>query len=127
MRRVKFVLPLLLVLVLLSACASQTPWRKATVTSYEVGAIGLAEVKYDADYLLSMDLITAAQHSQVIGLYDKAKAAYITAGGVLKAAVNVDDIIKRDALLEEYDKIITDFKQLAYEINALVAQLRKRK
>ncbi len=124
MKRVRNVLPLLLVLVLLSACASGIAWRKSAVTSYELAGIGLGHSVETANYLLSINAITAEQHLKFMALYGKAKSAYITAGNALITASATDDTIKRDALLEEYDKLLNSYKDLAYEVYALVKQFQ---
>jgi predicted DNA-binding protein YlxM (UPF0122 family) len=125
MKRVRFVLPLLLVLVLLAACAHEVPWKKPMVTTYELGGIALGEVKTGADYLLSKNLITAEQHKQVDDLYQKAKSAYKFAGDAMIEAIGVTDDIKRNALLETYNTRLDEAKVLAYKAKDLYDKIRK--
>jgi len=126
MRRAK-VLPLLMILVLLSACATGVAWRKGAVTSYELAGIGLAHAYDTANYLLSINAITAEQHVKFMAIYAKAKGAYLVAGNALIAASATEDADARDALLVEYEKLLQTYKDLAYEVYALVKQFQMKK
>jgi len=125
-KRAKFLAPMILVAFLLasfSGCAG-TPWKKATVVTYEIAGIGIAHVKETAEHLRSVGAIDDAQLAKIRTLYNEARDAYITAGNTLKAAIETEDALKRDALLEKYGKLLEQFRALAYEIADLLNKLK---
>lgn len=126
MKRKVLVLSLaIIILASLSACQSTTPWRKAAVTTYELTGITIEQSKTTAEALKAQNLITDAQLIKIKDVYGKARLAFIAAGNALKAAGQTEDAAKRDALLAEYDKLLLNFKNLAYELIALVNQFKK--
>jgi len=116
--------PVLVLLMFVAACAT-APWRKATVTGYETAGVVIAHVKETADHLLSVDAITAAEHAKIITVYELAKSTYVTAGNILTAASATTDSIKRDTLLEDYGKRLTEYHALAYEVYRLIMEFQK--
>jgi len=128
MRKVKLSVVMflaLIVLVGLSACASDTPWRKATVTSYELVGVGIGATKDTAEALQAQNLISAEQISKIKDAYNKARNVYVAAGNALKLAGKAESAASRDVLLAEYDKLLTDFRALAYQLYDLVKGFKK--
>lgn len=115
----------LLLLASVSACTTDTPWRKMTVTTYELTGITIDHSRSTAEALKAQNLITDAQFTNIKAIYNKAQAVFVAAGNTLKLAGKAEDSAKRDALLAEYDKLLADFKKLAYELMALVNQFKK--
>jgi hypothetical protein len=120
----------LLLLVVLSSCATTgdqvIPWRKATVTSFELTVDVVTQAKEGADYLLSINAITAAQHVQVMVVYGQAKSAISTAGRLLKTAIALEDAVKREAVLAEYDSLLAQIKADLQEIYRLIKSFQKK-
>ena len=126
MRRVKF-LPVLLIVFLLAACASETPWRKVTVTTFELTGLTIEHAKDTTLALRDQGLVTPEQVAKIRDVYNKAKAAHTAAGNALKLASAANSAISRDQFLAEYEKLLADFRKLAYEILALVDEITKKK
>jgi len=84
-RMTRFV-PILIIVLLIAACSTSTPWRKASVTTFELSGEALVLAYKTAGILLENGKITAVQHQEFLVAYGKAKAAYVVAGKALKAA-----------------------------------------
>ena len=124
-RRISLFLVMVVMMAMVVSCASDTPWRKAAVTTYELTGITIEHSKSTAEALKAQGLITDAQLVKIKDAYNKARSVFIVAGNALKAAGKAEDAAKRDALLAEYDKLLVDFKDLAYELIVLVNQFKK--
>lgn len=119
------VMVILLSMVVLVGCASDTPWRKATVTTYELVGVGIGAGKDTAEALKAQNLITDEQVGKIKVAYNKAREVYIAAGNTLKLAGQTVDATKRDALLVEYDKLLINFRALAYQLYDLLKGVKK--
>ncbi len=120
-------LPILFIFMLLVcfACASETPWRKATVSTYELTGQGISISRETAVILRANNVITDVQLENVKGLYNKAREVYIVMGETLKAAGRAESIAQRKAILLEYDKLLVDFKNISLQIITLVQSFKK--
>lgn len=126
MKRKVFVGLLAMVLLMgLIGCATDTPWRKATVSTFELVGIGVEAGRDTAQAMKAQNLITDAQLLKIKDAYNKASKAYAAAGNALKLAGRAESAARRDALLTEYDKLLTDFKALAYQVYDLVKGFKK--
>jgi len=124
-RKASLFLVMVVILMIVTACASDQPWRKAAVTTYELTGITIEQSRITAEALYAQKLITDAQLVKIKDAYNKARSAFIAAGSALKVAGKAEDAAKRDALLVEYDKLLSQFKGLAYELITLVNQFKK--
>ena len=115
-------LPILISIILLAclSCANQTPWRKATVTTFELVGATVEQTKPTIEVLYANKAINEAKLAQIKEIYNKAVDIYGKAGRALKLAGQAEDVIKRDALLSEYEKLLTNFKALSLEIHKLI-------
>ncbi len=107
---------------LLAGCASNAPWRKATVTTFELVGATIEQIKPTVEVLYANKAISDAKLAQIKEIYNKAVIIYGKAGRALKLAGQTEDVIKRDALLSEYEKLLTEFKSLSLEIHKLITQ-----
>ncbi len=116
------ILPILIVIVLLScvSCASNAPWRKATVTTFELVGATVEQTKPTVEVLYANKSLNDAKLAQIKEIYNKAIVIYGKAGQALKLAGQTEDVIKRDALLSEYEKLLAEFKSLSLEIYKLI-------
>jgi hypothetical protein len=120
-------LPVLLIIVLMScmACASDTAWRKATVTTYEIAGDGLTVAKDTAIVLNGQKVLSDAQLQRTKNIYDQARKIYIAMGETLKLAGATEDAVKKNELLAQYDALLLRFKALSIDIYALVKDIKK--
>jgi hypothetical protein len=126
MKRIFLVGLLAIMLVTFVGCgATVTPWRKATVDTYELLGIGIGAAKDTTESLQVQNLISAEQVLKIKVVYSKAREAFIAAGNVLKLAGQAEDSIKRDSLLADYGKLLTDFKNLSIQLYDLVKSFKK--
>ena len=124
-RKVLVVLLGMVLLAGLIGCASETPWRKATVTTYELLGIGIGATKDTAESLKAQNLITDEQVAKIKDVYNKTRSAYVAAGNTLKLAGKAESAVSRDSLLAEYDKLLADFRTLAYQLYDLMKGFKK--
>ncbi len=115
----------MLILLSLVGCASETPWRKATVTTYELLGMGIGAGKDTAESLKAQNLITDQQLLAIKNAYNKSREAFVAAGNTLKLAGQVQSAISRDSLLVEYDKLLMDFRTLSYQLYELLKNVKK--
>jgi uncharacterized membrane protein len=128
MRRVRFIIPLLLAVVLLAGlfgCATDTPWRKATVTTYELLGVGIVATKDTTELLKAKNVITDAQLLKIKDVYNKTRDAYAAAGKALKLAGQAASVASRDASLAEYAKLLADFNTLSTQLYDLIKGFKK--
>lgn len=125
MKKIKFVIPLMLAFMLVIGCASETPWRKAAVTTYELLGIGIGATKDTAESLKAQNLITDEQIAKIKDVYTKARNVYIAAGNSLKLAGKAESALGRDQFLVEYDKLLADFRSLSYQLYDLLKDFKK--
>ena len=124
-RKILLALVSLVLLTSLMGCATDTPWRKATVTTFELVGITQETSKSTTESLRAQNLITDEQLGKVKVIYNKARLAYLAAGNALKLAGKAESAVNRDQLLAEYDKLLTEFRALAYQIYDLIKGFQK--
>ena len=127
MRLKRKLLPFLLVVVLLGcmACATDTAWRKATVTTYEIAGGGIGVAKDTAIVLNSQKILSDAQLAKAKNLYNRAQEIYVLMGETLKLAGKAQDAIMKDQYLAQYDNLLQRFKALSIDIYTLVKDIKK--
>jgi len=106
-------------------CATETPWRKAAITTYELLGVGVGSTKDIAESLKAQNLITDEQLLKIKDVYNKARAVYIAAGNSLKLAGKAESAASRDQLLVEYDQLLSDFRNLSLELYNLINSFKK--
>jgi len=105
---------------LLAGCASNAPWRKATVTTFELLGTTAEQIRPTVEVLYANKVISDAKLAQIKEIYNRAIIIYGKAGQALKLAGQTEDIIKRNALLSEYEKLLLEFKNQSVEIHKLI-------
>ncbi len=120
-------LPILISIVLLVclSCTTDTPWRKATVSTYELLGAGIGATRDTAEILRTQNVITDVQLAKIKDTYNKARGAYVAAGNALKLAGQVASASERDVLLAEYSKLLSNFAVLSVQLYDLVKGLKK--
>ncbi len=120
-------IPLLVLIVLMSAfaCATDTAWRKATVTTYEIAGDGVGIAKDTAIVLNSQKILSDAQLQKAKNIYNQAQKIYVAMGETLKLAGKTEDAVKKNELLAQYDALLQRFKALSIDIYALVKDIKK--
>ena len=119
------IMVVLMSLMVLIGCASETPWRKATVTTYELLGMGIGAGKDTAESLKVQNLITDQQFLAIKNAYNKSREVFIAAGNTLKLAGQTQSAISRDTLLVEYDKLLMNFRTLSYQLYELLKNVKK--
>ncbi len=107
---------------LLAGCASNTPWRKATVTTFELVGATAEQTRPTAEVLYANKIINEAKLAKIKELYNSAVDFYEKAGRALKLAGQTEDAIKRNAELALYEQLLGEFKRLSLEIHKLITQ-----
>ncbi len=125
MKKVRSLSVVLLVLVLLAGCASNTPWRKATVVTFELVGVGIGATKDTTELLKAQGVISDAQLANIKEIYNKAVATYAKAGAALKLAGQVASASERDFNLAEYTKFIGEFASLSQQLYDLIKGFKK--
>ena len=115
MRKIKFVLPLLLVLIFAMGCAT-TPWKRTAVTGYENFANSMEVVQKNAKVFYDSGSITKEQYDKVGVIYKPAKEAAEKAKKTLDLAIDAVDALERETYMEEYTELLARFKTLFYEL-----------
>lgn len=114
-----------LVLIACISCATDTAWRKATVTTYELIGDGIGSAKDTVVVLKAQNLISDENVAKAKELYNKAQKIFVTMGNTLKAAGKAENAAKKDELLIQYDALLKEFKILSYEIYNLIKNIKK--
>jgi hypothetical protein len=119
MKRKTLSLAVIVLCLLLTACATGTKGK--LVSSYELAGVTL-KAGYDiAKPACDQGLIKPEDCAQIKGLYMAARATYVLAGECLILAIETDDLAKRQANLEDYQKLATMFTEATTKlINTLV-------
>ena len=107
---------------LLAGCANNAPWRKATVTTFELIGSTLEQTRPTTEMLYRNKIINDAKLAKIKELYNRAVDFYEKAGKALKLAGQTEDAIKRNAHLALYEQLLGEFKKLSLEIHKLITQ-----
>ena len=107
---------------LLAGCANNAPWRKATVTTFELVGSTIEQTRPTAEVLYANKIISDAKLAQIKEIYNRAIDFYEKAGRALKLAGQTEDAIKRNAELALYEQLLGEFKNLSLEIHKLITQ-----
>lgn len=120
-------IPFLLFFALLGcmACASDTAWRKATVTTYEIAGDGVGVAKDTAIVLNTNKILSDAQLVKAKNIYNQAQKIYVAMGETLKLAGQAQDAIMKNQYLAQYDNLLQRFKALSIDIYALIKDIKK--
>jgi hypothetical protein len=109
----------------LVSCASDIPWRKATVATFELVGVGVGATRDTAEALRVKNVISEDQILKIKDIYNKAQKSYAAAGNALKLAGRVVSTTERDASLAEYVKLLSDFKTLTIQLYDLIKGFKK--
>ena len=123
-RKISLFLVVAVMMAMVVSCASDTPWRKATVTTYELVGVGIGATRDTAEGLKAQNLITDEQIGKIKVADNKAQAVYVAAGNALKLAGKAKSASDRDVLLTEYDKLLAEFRTLAYQVYDLIKETK---
>jgi hypothetical protein len=121
------IIPILLACFLVVGCSSDKAWRKAAVDTYEILGISIGATPTITENLKSSGMINDEQLVKVKAVYNKAKAIYAAAGNTLKLASAADTEAKKEAALQDYSKLLTDFNALVVEITNLINSFTVKK
>ncbi len=102
-----------LTLLTLASCAH---WKASSTAGYESAGAILASIGNRAKSMCAANAISPADCAVLKVGYSKARAAYITAGDALIAAINTRDGIQKRNDLAGYQKAISDFSALLPEL-----------
>lgn len=126
MKRKFLPIPLIIIMLLTCiSCATDTAWRKATVTTYELIGDGIGSAKDTVIALKAQNLISDENVAKTKELYNKAQKIYVTMGNTLKAAGKAENAAKKDELFTQYDVLLKEFRTLSYEIYSLIKNIKK--
>jgi hypothetical protein len=121
MKRKVLSVTLLVLCLALSACAITGGAKSKVVSSYELAGITL-KAGYDiAKPACDQGLLKPEDCAQIKGLYMAARATYVLAGECLILAIETDDLLKRQASLDDYQKLAVMYTDATTKlINTLV-------
>jgi len=92
------------------------------VTAYELAGITLKAAYDTAKPSCDSGALTAERCAQVKKIYNEARSSYILAGDALLIAVDVSDMVKRQAKLEEYQTLTNQVTKLTTQILKLLQE-----
>jgi len=105
------------------SCTTDTAWRRATVSTYELLGEGLSGAKDTTIVLYQQNVISTGKLEKAKVLFNKAQSIYVLMGKSLKLAGRAQDAITRDKYIEEYEGLLAEFSKLSVEIYDLVKGL----
>lgn len=94
-----------------------------TVSSYELAGITLKAAYDTAKPSCDQGALPADKCVQIKKIYNDARASYIVAGDALTLAVDATDLVKKQAALEEYTTLSTQFTKLTTNLIKLLQDL----
>ncbi len=121
MRRFRISAVMILVLVVLAACATGTKGK--LVSSYELAGTTLKAGYAVAKPACDAGQLPADRCVQLKKIYNDARATYLLAGDSLAMAIEIDDLVKKQAALQEYQSLATQFTQGTTQLINLLVQL----
>ena len=128
MRRNIKVLPLLLLFLMLLACAGATNTTpiNVAVTSYETAGIALAQAYSAEKALFKAGTITAQQDSDFqLGVYTKAVNCYKDIGVTAKALLSAKDDASKATLQAKFDLLSKDLPVLVADVLKFLDDVKK--
>ncbi len=124
-RSLFLVMVLVWVMFILSGCASDIAWRKATVTTFELVGVGIGATKDTGETLKAQNVISDAQLAKIKEVYNKAVAVYGKAGEALKLAGRVASAAEKDAALADYTKFLGEVAIFSQQLYDLIKGFKK--
>jgi len=105
----------LVLAVLISACAS-VPWKRQAVVSYEGLAKTLEIVQKNSMLFRDSGTITQEQYAKIGLIYKPAKKLAAETKAALDLAIDAANTVKEDSYMEDYQKLLAQFKTLFYNL-----------
>lgn len=105
----------------LMGCATGTKGK--LVSAYELGGVTLKTGYNFAKPACDAGQLPADKCIQIKKIYNDARASYLLAGDYLILAVETDDVIKRQALLQEVSDLTSKFTANTTSLINLLVQL----
>ncbi len=125
LRKIAMVGIICLALYGLTGCATNTPWKLATVSTFELVGGGVSIAKDTAIILNQQKVLSDKKLADAKELYNKAVKVYAAMGNALKLAGQAESAVKRDEFLNEYTKLLGEFGVLSSNIYFLIKDLQK--
>ena len=117
-------IPIFVGVLLLAALISCTTGTKGKlVSSYELAGVSLKTAYNVAKPACDTNQLPTDRCVQIKKIYNDARATYLLAGDSLVLAVEVDDLVKRQAALQEYQNLAGQFTQNTTNLINLLIQL----
>ncbi len=120
-RKVLVGLLAMVMLVGLMGCATGTKGK--LVSSYELAGTTLKMAYNVAKPACDANQLPADKCIQIKKIYNDARMTYLLAGDSLILAVEIDDLVKRQVALNEYQNLATQFTQNTSNLINLLVQL----
>jgi hypothetical protein len=120
-RKILISLLAMVLVVMLGACATGTKGK--LVSSYELAGVTLKTAYNVAKPACDANQLPADKCVQIKKIYNDTRASYLLAGDSLIIAVEVDDLVKKQAALQEYQNLATQFTKNTTDLINLLVQL----
>ncbi len=118
-RKVRFIIPLFLVLMLVACASWDTTAKKAYVSAGNVGKAYYNTAKTSCD----QKLLEPARCEQLKKINNDARAIWLQAGNALMLAIQVDDAVKKQEFKASYNALMGVFEQDIGEFLKLYLQM----
>ena len=105
----------------LMGCATGTKGK--LVSSYELAGTSLKMAYNVGKPACDANQLPADKCIQIKKIYNDSRASYLLAGDYLIMAVEIDDLVKRQAVLQEYQNLAGQFTQNTSNLINLLVQL----
>jgi hypothetical protein len=120
MNRIKLLFAMSMVVLMLVACATGT--KGVMVSSYELAGTTLKAGLNTAKPMCDTQQLPVDKCAQIKTIYNEGRAAYLLAGDSLAIAVETDDLVKKQAALQDYQGLATKFTKNTTDIINLLVQ-----
>ena len=114
------VIPIILSIFLMTGCAGVLG---KTTSGYELTGLTLKMAYDTAKPSCEQGILPADKCVQIKTIYNDARVVYMLAGDALILAVDIQDLAKRQAKLEEYNGLVTQVGKLTTNLITLLNQL----
>ena len=114
------VIPIILSIFLMTGCAGVLG---KTTSGYELAGLTLKMAHDTAKPSCEQGILPADKCVQIKTIYNDARVVYMLAGDALILAVDIQDLAKRQAKLEEYNSLVTQVGKLTTNLINLLNQL----